>query len=339
MSELNMLNKLQNKVLNFALKTKLRQTEFATLALEIFRFQYKNNHSYASYLNYLNIAPEEIHRPDQIPFMPISFYKHHLIQSGKWKPEVIFKSSGTTGTKRSQHAIYNLDFYRKISKLGFENVFDDIKNYSILAFLPSYIENKESSLLFMVDKFIEDSESKHSGYFIEDYEHLLNTIEQVKKEEKKGFLFGVTFALMDLAESHSLDLSDFIIMETGGMKGRRKEILRDEVHSLLKNRFTSSTINSEYGMAELLSQAYSKGNGIFTPPSWMKVFIRELNDPFHQLENGKVGGINIIDLANVHSCSFIETQDLGKIVNKKGEFQVLGRYDNSDIRGCNLLHL
>jgi phenylacetate-coenzyme A ligase PaaK-like adenylate-forming protein len=249
------------------------------------------------------------------------------------KEELIFLSSGTTGQNQSKHYVKDLSLYEKSFTEGFRYFFGDVRNYIVLALLPSYQEREGSSLIYMVNDLIEKSEDHRSGYFLYNLEELGNVIRQA---DKKVLLIGVTYALLDFAEQHPFEMKNTLIMETGGMKGRRKEMLREEVHHVLKKAFHVKDIHSEYGMTELLSQAYSLGNGYFKTPPWMKVLAREINDPLTLIENGKTGGLNIIDLANVYSCSFIATQDLGRVLPDHS-FEVSGRFDNSDIRGCNLL--
>ena len=339
MTSLEELETLKDRILNFSQGEKYSKSNFDNLCLDVFRFQFNNNKVYSDYLFHLSIGIEEVRKVEEIPFMPISFFKNHLVKSGTWPAEKTFQSSGTTGQVRSRHEVQDLSFYETISKLGFEQVYGTLEDLVVIAFLPSYIENKDSSLIFMVDKFIEKSTSEYSGYYINDDLELLKVLEELKKGKAKVFVLGVTFALLDFVEKNEIDLSQFVVMETGGMKGRRKELLRTEVHSILKKKLNLKKVHSEYGMAELLSQAYSKGDGVFSSPSWMKIRVREVGDPFSYVSNGRVGGVNVIDLANVHSCSFIETQDLGKIINEKGDFEILGRFDDSEIRGCNLLYV
>ncbi len=251
-------------------------------------------------------------------------------------PDVIFTSSGTTGAITSRHVVPSLSFYLENCKRNFEFFFGSLSDYHILALLPSYLEREGSSLIAMVNFFIQKSESAHGGFYLNNYETLLEKIDQLRRDNRKVLLLGVSFALLELAEKFEVDLSHCMIMETGGMKGRRREMTREELHDFLQRRFNVKTIFSEYGMTELMSQAYSLGKGVYRTPPWMKVVIRDINDPFARELPGKTGGLNIIDLANLHSCAFIETQDLSKMA-QDGSFEVLGRFDNSDIRGCNLL--
>ena len=309
---------------------------FDETALKVFRYQAKHNDVYAKFLDLLSIRIDQVNTVEAIPFLPISLFKNEIIKTGLWEPEVIFTSSGTTGNQTSSHHIRSLAWYRDQSLKGFEQRYGPVQNYCILALLPSYLERKGSSLVYMVDQFISLSNYKQSGYFLYDLDRLIEVLLDCKSRQIRTLLIGVSFALLDFAEKNAIDLSDTIIMETGGMKGRRQEITREELHQILSKAFQVDYIHSEYGMTELLSQAYSKGNGLFNPMHTMKVFCRELTDPLTLQKPGKSGLINIIDLANLDSCSFIATDDLG-IVHPDGSFEVLGRLDHSDIRGCNLL--
>ena len=270
-----------------------------------------------------------------IPFLPIEFFKTHQIKTGDFEHEETFLSSGTTGANHSKHLVKDLSLYEDSYINAFKQFYGNIEDYCVLGLLPSYLERKGSSLIYMVDDLIRRSNHNESGFFLDNQAELIEILKKNVENNQKTILFGVSFALLDLAESYQIDLSDVIIMETGGMKGRRKELTRTELHAIYKNSFGVANIHSEYGMTELLSQAYSKGNGLFKTPRWMKVLIRDINDPFSYLQVNKTGGINVIDLANINSCSFIATQDLGKY-SAEG-FEVLGRFDNSDLRGCNLL--
>jgi phenylacetate-coenzyme A ligase PaaK-like adenylate-forming protein len=315
------------------------QINFEKVALQIFQFQAKNNIPYKNYLEQLNVNPEEIKEITAIPFLPVQFFKSHKIIAAA-KEQTIFTSSGTTGIETSKHYIADLTLYEQSFLKCFELFYSKIEEYCFLALLPSYMENENSSLLYMAESLIRKSKNSLSGFYLNDFEKLFNTVERLQNQKKKFILLGVTYALLDFAEYvkasfKKLDGSG-IIMETGGMKGRRKEMIREEVHKILCDGFNVEVIHSEYGMTELLSQAYSKGKGIFKCPPWMKVFIRDVNDPASSIENEKTGSINIIELANVYSCSFITTQDLGKKYSDES-FEVLGRFDESDLRGCNLL--
>ncbi len=312
------------------------EKEFNTLAIEVFNYQYTNNLVYQQFCNYLKIDPSTIVALNQIPFLPIEFFKSHQIKTDDFKEQQIFLSSGTTGQNQSKHYVKDLSLYEQSYRKAFQEFYGCITEYCVLALLPSYMEREGSSLIYMVEDLIQRSNNSESGFFLENHQKMIDILQENSKKQQKTMLFGVSFALLDLAEKYQIDLSDVIIMETGGMKGRRKELTRTELHRIYKDSFKTSAIHSEYGMTELLSQAYSKGNGIFETPSWMKIMIRDINDPFAILQNNKTGGINVIDLANINSCSFIATQDLGKKTSKN-KFEVLGRFDNSDLRGCNLL--
>ena len=305
---------------------------FENIALELFRFQAQYNPVYNHYLKCLHVDPTRITSLERIPFLPISFFKTHSVKTGDWQTQTEFTSSGTTGST-SRHAVHNLDFYLTLSQRIFESRYGPLTNYHLLALLPSYLERTGSSLVAMIDHFVKQTQSDYSGFYLHNVHDLVNAITQIK--DRPVILWGVSFALLDLAEKFVLDLSNGMVMETGGMKGRRRELIREELHTILCDRFQVSVIHSEYGMTELLSQAYSAGRGYYTCPPWMKVFIRDLNDPF-QTVSERAGIINVVDLANFHTCSFIETQDLGRIT-QSGNFEVLGRMDNSDVRGCNLL--
>lgn len=309
---------------------------FERLSLEIFRFQYQNIPVYKQFVDALNIIPENINRLDSIPFMPIEFFKNFQIIQPNHQPEIVFKSSGTTGMQRSQHFVYDIKLYESSFSKGFNLFYGPENQYIILALLPSYLENGESSLVYMVDYLIKKTGNENCGFYLNEPQLLQDKLHQLKSSSKKILLLGVSYALLDMAEILNLKIPNLIVMETGGMKGRRKEMVRDELHGHLTKGFGVSNIHSEYGMTELLSQAYSKGKGIFSCPPWMKMLIRDTYDPLSYVGNGKSGAINIIDLANIHSVSFIATQDLGKITGNN-EFEILGRFDHSDVRGCNLL--
>ncbi len=312
------------------------QRDFENLALEIFKFQAVENLVYRNFLGHLNIDFKSVHRLDQIPFLPIEFFKSHQVVASKGKIQRTFLSSGTTSSSQSKHYISDLSIYEESYNLGFNRFYDAIENYTVLALLPSYLEREGSSLIYMVRDLINRSKKPKSNFYLNNIEELRKTLIVLEEKGEKTILIGVSFALLEFIEKFSFDLNNTIIMETGGMKGRRKEIIREELHDLLRKGFGVEKIHSEYGMTELLSQAYSKGDGIFECPPWMKVIIRDTRDALTSLSKGKLGGINIIDLANVNSCSFLATQDLGKL-DSEGTFQVTGRFDNSDIRGCNLL--
>ena len=311
-------------------------SEFKKQCLDIYNFQYENNMVYQNYCNMICKDPTDVNEINKIPFLPISFFKTKKILSTD-NFEKVFYSSGTTTNSRSKHFISSLKLYQKSFINNFKLNYSDITQYTILALLPNYYDNKDSSLIYMIEKLIKLSKSKESGFFLDDYVNLSRKlIELDAKKERKTILIGVPYALLDMIDFNQLQLNNTIIMETGGMKGRRKEMVRTELHEKLKRGFGVSKIHSEYGMTELLSQAYSKGDGIFKTPSWMKVIIRDINDAQNLDFNKKSGAINIIDLANYNSCSFIATDDMGKYINDN-EFELIGRVDNSDIRGCNLL--
>jgi len=318
------------------------QTEFEEMTMAVFQFQTKQNAVYQKYIQALKININSITQINQIPFLPIEFFKTHEIISSLNKATHIFTSSGTTGTIQSKHFVSDVSVYEKSYTKAFELFYGDIKQYCFLALLPSYLERDGSSLVYMANDLIKQSEHPKSGFYLNNTDELIKTLEVLYQKKQKVILLGVTYALIDLAEkikNDNIDTSIFqncIVMETGGMKGKRKEMVKEEIHRILKTAFQVSAIHSEYGMTELLSQAYSKGNGLFIAPPWMKIMIRDVNDPFTYLNENKTGGINVIDLANINSCSFIATQDLGKI-HPDGTFEILGRFDNSDIRGCNLL--
>ena len=311
--------------------------EFNELSLDIFKYQFVNNIIYKEYITALGIAPASVKSPDEIPFLPVSFFKNRKILTGTNSTETVFESSGTTGQTTSSHYISDLSLYEESFVNGFKYFFGDPLDYLIAALLPSYAGRENSSLIYMMNSLIQKSRFPESGFYNDDPLKLISTLEKIKTDRTKGILFGVSFALLDLAEKFHPDLSGLIVIETGGMKGRRQEITRKELHSILMSELNIDKIHSEYGMTELLSQAWSKGDGLFYCPPWMKVFIRDPQDPlFIFNKTGRTGGINIIDLANINSCSFLAVNDLGKLYDN-GSFEVLGRLDNSDIRGCNLL--
>ncbi len=311
-------------------------SDFKDIALKVFNHQFENNKVYRSFCDLLYVHPSEINSIDNIPFLPIQFFKTHDVLSSKANIEATFTSSGTTGTATSRHLVTDLSVYTKSYLKGFQQFYGNIEHYVVLALLPSYLERKGSSLIYMVDDLITRSKNAESGFFLENHQELAKKLHYFDKNGQKVLLIGVSFALLDLVEDHLFELNNTIVMETGGMKGRRKELIRTELHAILKKGFGVSEIHSEYGMTELLSQAYSKGNGVFQCPPWMNVLTRDTEDALSILPNKKTGGLNIIDLANYNSCSFIATQDLGKVFSD-GSFEVLGRFDHSDIRGCNLM--
>ena len=312
--------------------------EFEQLAIQIFKHQFENNRVYRSFCDLLYKHPSEVKTILDIPFLPIQFFKTREVLSSKKPVKITFTSSGTTGSETSKHHVTDLSIYEQSFTKGFELFYGKIEDYVVLGLLPSYLEREGSSLVYMVDSMIKTSNHPESGFYLNNLSELKDTLTKVDSEGKKVLLIGVSFALLDLVETHQFNLKNTIVMETGGMKGRRKEIIRTELHNILKKGFGVAQIHSEYGMTELLSQAYSKGEGVFTCPPWMKVLTRDTEDALTIQESGKTGGLNIIDLANVNSCAFIATQDLGK-TNLDGSFEVIGRFDNSDIRGCNLMVL
>ena len=310
--------------------------KFEKEALEIFRFQADKNPVYKQFVDLLRIDPSSVLRLAQIPFLPVEFFKSHRVLSTTEPIDKIFSSSGTTGTIQSRHFVTDLNIYENSFSRGFDYFYGSVKNYTILALLPGYLEREGSSLIYMVDHLIKASDSKDSGFYLNELEQLSELLMTLDTKGNKILLIGVTYALLDLIEANQFRLKNTIVMETGGMKGKRKELIRSELHELLSDGFGIDKIHSEYGMTELLSQAYSKGDGILETPPWMKIFIRDTEDPFHYLSQGRTGGINVIDLANVNSCSFIATQDLGRQLSEH-KFEILGRFDHSDIRGCNLM--
>jgi phenylacetate-coenzyme A ligase PaaK-like adenylate-forming protein len=311
-------------------------SEFNEIALSLFRYQYKNIQIYKRFVDALGVSESKVYHPEQIPFLPVSFFKTHKIITGDFVEEMVFESSGTTGMETSKHYVVDADLYQHSFTKGLELFYGDLSQYAVFALLPSYLERKNSSLVYMVEKIMLLSNREMGGFYLNEYIELQHQLLEAKQKGLKIMLFGVTFALLDMAENFSLQIPEAIIIETGGMKGRRNELTRMELHGQLCEGFGVSKIHSEYGMTELLSQAWSAGDGIFRSPPWMKIMIADTNDPLSYLETGRTGGINIIDLANFHSCSFISTQDLGRVFDD-GTFEVLGRYDNSDIRGCSLL--
>lgn len=313
------------------------KTEFEALAFDIFKFQFKHNLVYRSFCDLLYKHPSDVSCVEDIPFLPIQFFKTHQILSSKSKIQKTFTSSGTTGSVTSNHFVTDLKIYEKSFRKGFNHFYGNIEDYVILALLPSYLERDGSSLIYMANDLIIASKHPESGFYLNNLDELSETLRNLENKGQKTLLIGVSFALLDLIEKNTFNLKHTIVMETGGMKGRRKEMIRAELHDILCNGFGVSKIHSEYGMTELLSQAYSNGDGLFQCPPWMKILIRDTEDAFSITNKNKSGGINIIDLANVNSCSFIATQDLGKTCNTL--FEVLGRFDNSDIRGCNLMVL
>lgn len=322
-----------NKKAIFSIKTNL---DFEQQCLEVFQYQFKYNKVYRSFCDLLYVHPSSVKSIREIPFLPIQFFKSKKVITDSEPEEIVFLSSGTTGTVRSKHYVTAIDWYKKSFRKTIALFYGDITAYTVLALLPSYQEREGSSLIYMVDDLIKSSKNPKSGYFLNDLDALAKELILLDKQGKKVLLIGVSYALLDLIAKQQFQLKNTVILETGGMKGKRREMIKPELHEILKKGFGVGQIHSEYGMTELLSQAYSQTNGLFQTPPWMKVLIRDTEDPLTLLENGKTGGINVIDLANANSCAFIATQDLGKTY-ADGSFELLGRFDNSDIRGCNLL--
>ena len=314
------------------------QKQFEKIALKVFRFQYENNMVYRKFCDLLKVDKGSVKSLNQIPFLPIQFFKSHKVLSTTNPVQETFTSSGTTGLLTSRHLVTDVSIYEESYRKAFASFYGNIEDYAVLALLPSYLEREGSSLLYMVDDLMELSNNPNSGFYLNNYQELINKLIELDHSGQNILLIGVTYALLDLIEMQQFQLKNTIIMETGGMKGRRKEIVREELHQLLCNGFGVSSIHSEYGMTELLSQAYSLGEGVFECPNWMSVLIRDTEDALTYVDEGKTGGINVIDLANINSCSFIATQDLGKKY-ADNSFEVLGRFDHSDIRGCNLMVL
>jgi phenylacetate-coenzyme A ligase PaaK-like adenylate-forming protein len=307
---------------------------FDETALELFQFQYQNNLIYKSYVDHLKVNPADVKNIKEIPFLPIRFFKTQKVVTGDFPIDHIFESSGTTQLNTSKHYVEDLNFYKQVSSRIFLDNFGSIEGSIVIGLLPSYLERSNSSLVFMVNQFIKSSNRSESGFYLQNYNEL-NQILVALGQRNPVFLFGVTFALLEFANKYRVENENLVILETGGMKGRGRELIREELHKVLRRSFIVKKISSEYGMTELLSQAYLGEDGFFKAPPWMNVIIRDINDPFYYLKEGKTGVLNVIDLANVHSCAFIETEDLG--VKSGAGFKVLGRLDNSDLRGCNLL--
>src|SRR5690554_4264503 len=311
--------------------------EFLRRALEVFRFQYENVQVYRNFCDLLRCEPTKVKSIEEIPFLPIQFFKTHTIIVEGMEPEITFTSSGTTGMITSNHLVGDLKIYEKSFHKGFLREYGFPNDYAILALLPSYLEREGSSLIYMVESLIKDSHNPHSGFYLDEMDSLIQKLDFLERKGQKSLLLGVSYALLDLIEMKNFKLKHTLVMETGGMKGRRKEMIKEELHEVLKNGFGVGKIHSEYGMTELLSQAYSKGDGVFSCPPWMKILTRDPEDAKTYITQ-KTGGINVVDLANLYSCSFIATQDLGK-VNMDGTVEIMGRFDASDIRGCNLMVL
>jgi Acyl-protein synthetase, LuxE len=309
--------------------------DFNSRAMEIFRIQFAENTLYRQFTKRFYHGPEAVNVLTQIPFLPISFFKTDPVKTGEFDPEIIFESSGTSGQTPSRHLVRNLHLYRESFVKGFNFFYGDPQQYCILGLLPAYLERTGSSLVYMVNELIRLSGDPNSGFYLYDIEKLHGTLKKIELNQQKAILIGVSFGLLDFAEKYSMQLSHTLVMETGGMKGRREEMTRNELHEVLKRKLGVAEVHSEYGMTELLSQAYSSGNGIFKPVPWMKALVRDEDDPLC-IHNSGEGLLNIIDLANLHSCAFIATDDVVKL-NEDGSFEILGRMDNSDIRGCSLL--
>ncbi len=319
----------------FAIKGK---DEFASLALEMYRFHYKSNPVYQAFSKSLKRNPGNVNSLEEIPFLPVEFFKEHKIYAAPGEPEMIFTSTGTGGMGTSHHYVASLNLYRESFLKSFRMFYGDPSQYCILGLLPSYLERTGSSLVYMVDQLIRLSKHSQSGFFLYNQEELAEVLSELERKNQPALLLGVTFALLDFAEKYPVKLRNTIVMETGGMKGRRKELIRNEVHEILYRQFSIEAVHSEYGMTELLSQAYSKGKGVFSAPPWMRVFVRDPYDPLHLMGPEKSGGINIIDLANIWSCPFIATGDLG-LLHDDGSFEIFGRMDQAEIRGCSMMVL
>lgn len=320
-----------NKILNIS-----SSQEFEKYSIEIFNYQFEKNTIYREFCRLTGKNSSNIRSSFEIPFLPIQFFKTHKIISSNQPIKKTFYSSGSTKNNLSKHHIIDLKLYEDCFLKIFMDFYGSPSQYNIIALLPTYLENKNSSLIYMVNKLIEKSENKHSGFYLDNYKELKEKLLYLEDRDKKTILFGVSYALLNLIDFHKFKLKKTIIIETGGMKGKRKELIKSELHQMLKIGFGVKNINSEYGMTELISQAYSIHNEKFKSPPWMKIYIRESEDPMNIKTDNKSGGINIIDLANYNSCSFIATDDLGKL-DKDGNFEILGRLDNSDQRGCSLL--
>ena len=312
------------------------EADFVQAALQTFGYQYQHNQVYQRFCTLLGRTPDKVRQLTDIPFLPIEFFKSEAVYCGNERPTTVFTSSGTTGSHTSRHYVKDLAVYQQSFRQGFADFYGNIEEYTVLALLPSYLERTGSSLITMVADLIERSGSADSGFYLNEYDLLAEKLTSLDRSGRKVLLIGVSFALLDLVETHRFQLKNTIVMETGGMKGRRKELIREELHAILCEGFGVEHIHSEYGMTELLSQAYSAGSGLYESVRWLKVLIRDTNDALSYQRPLKTGGINLIDLANIHSCSFIATQDLGRL-HPDGRFEVLGRFDNADIRGCNLL--
>ncbi len=310
---------------------------FRRQAMEVFRYQSMHIPVYKDYLKAIRVDPEKVQHWEDIPYLPVSFFKTHDICEEGATADVIFSSSGTTGQIPSRHRVADIRIYEQSFLKAFELFYGDIREYCLLALLPSYLERKGSSLVFMTERLIRESRHEDSGFYMHQYEQLAEVLKRQRDKKQRTILLGVSYALLEMAEKFPMDFPELIVMETGGMKGKRQEMIREDLHELLRRGFNVPQIHSEYGMTELLSQAYSKDEGKFQCPPWMKVRIREINDPFAYVPNGSTGGICITDLANVHSSAFIAVEDIGRM-HADNHFEVLGRFDNSEHRGCNLMY-
>ena len=324
---------MQEKIFNIP-----SEEQFTKIAIAVFKHQFKKNKVYRSFCDLIYVHPSDVSKVEDIPFLPIQFFKSKKVLSSLDEIQETFTSSGTTGSVTSKHFVTDIGLYKESYLKGFTHFYGNIEDYVVLALLPNYLERNGSSLVFMVDDLIKKSKNSESGFYLNNIDELAQKLIKLDKSGQKILLMGVSFALLDLIEKYQFNLKNTIIMETGGMKGRRKELVREELHQLLQHGFKVDEIHSEYGMTELLSQGYSKGNGVFDTPPWMRILARDTEDALTILPKGKAGGINVIDLANYNSCSFIATQDLGKVY-KNGTFEIIGRFDTSDIRGCNLMVL
>jgi phenylacetate-coenzyme A ligase PaaK-like adenylate-forming protein len=315
---------------------RMSPNEFEKVAIEVFRFQYAHSYIYNQWCRQLGVRLSAVKKLDDIPFLPVEFFRNHKITSTQHEAQVVFTSSGTTSSMTSKHFVADVSLYEESYLSAFRRFYGEPEKYVILALLPSYLERSGSSLVYMAEGLIKKSGHPESGFYLHDFERLRNSLELLKQKKTPTLLIGVTYALLDMADAFPIDFPQLIVMETGGTKGRRKEMVRSEVHQKLMQGFGVEVIHSEYGMTELLSQAYSLGWGMFECPPWMRVLIRDMNDPFAYVDSGRSGGINIIDLANLYSCSFLAVQDIGRL-SDDGRFEVLGRFDNSQLRGCNLM--
>lgn len=311
-------------------------SDLEALSLETFRFQYRENSLYRAYTDALRIQPDKVRSLTQIPFLPIQFFKTHQVTCGTFTPQLVFESSGTTQTINSRHLVKDAAVYEESFLTAFERFYGPVTDFVVVGLLPSYLERQHSSLVYMVQDMVQRSGHPASGFYLYEHDKLYHQLLELEARGQKTLLIGVTFGLLDFAEQYALQLKHTIVMETGGMKGRREEWTRNQVHDFLKERLGCSQIHAEYGMTELLSQAYSYGQGLFNTPPWMKVLVRDENDPFQLYTEKAAGVINVVDLANVYSCSFIATEDIGRL-HDHGTFEVLGRLDNSALRGCSLM--